>query len=150
MSESLSAELLVRYVHFLAIFVMFSLLSIQHMVMNGQIDNNGIKRIAIVDIAFGVSALSALLAGIGLWFWVGKPAGFYHGNWIFHTKVTLFVLVGILSFIPTRFIAKHRKNSTEIVVVPRFIVHIIRLELLLLCLIPLLAVLMANGVGYIY
>lgn len=150
MSDSFHADLLVRYAHFLGIFVMFALLSVQHMILKDQVDSTWIKRIAIVDIAFGISALVALLAGIGLWFWVGKPAGFYNGNWIFHTKVALFVLVGILSFVPTRFIAKQRKKRSPIVVVPRHIVHIIRLELLFLCLIPLLAVLMANGVGYTY
>lgn len=149
--SDLFADLAVRYLHFLAIFAMFALLSIEHVSLKGRVDSDGLKRMAIVDAAFGISALIALFAGIGMWFLVGKPAGFYNNNWIFHTKVTLFVLVGILSFIPTRFIAKQRKKTAlDGILVPRSIVHIIRLELFLLCLIPLLAVLMANGVGYTY
>lgn len=150
MNDFLHADLAVRYIHFLGIFIMFSLLSIEHMVLKDRIDGGWIKRIAIVDIAFGVSALAVLLAGIGLWFWVGKPTGFYNNNWIFHTKVSLFVLIGILSFVPSRFIRKQRNSLSQSAAVPRYIVHIIRLELLFLCIIPLLAVLMANGVGYTY
>lgn len=145
------AELAIRYLHFLAIFAMFALLSIEHVGLKGRVDFDWLKRMAVVDAAFGISALIALLAGLGMWFLVGKPTGFYNNNWVFHTKVALFILVGILSFIPTRFIAKHRKIAAlDGVLVPRSIVHIVRLELLLLCLIPLLAVLMANGVGYTY
>lgn len=150
MNNFLLVDLLIRYLHFLAIFAMFTLLSIEHVVLKDQVDANWMRRVAIVDTAFGISALVALLAGISLWFWVGKPAGFYNNNWIFHTKVGLFVLVGIISFIPTRFITRQRARGASVVTVPRHIGHIIRLELLFLCLIPLLAVLMANGVGYIY
>lgn len=149
MSDSVYIDLVVRYLHFLAIFVMFSLLTVEHMLLKDQFDSSWLKRIAIVDMALGISALTALLAGIALWFWVGKPAGFYNGNWLFHIKVGLFVLMGILSFVPSRFIAKQCKVMPKEVVVPRYIVHTIRLELSFLCIIPLLAVLMANGIGYI-
>ena len=150
MNDFLHTDLFVRYIHFLGIFVMFSLLTIEHTVLKDRVDSGWIKRIAIVDIAFGISALVVLLAGIGLWFWVGKPAGFYNDNWIFHAKVSLFILIGLLSFFPSWFIRQQRNSLHESTTVPRFIVHIIRLELLFLCIIPLLAVLMANGVGYTY
>lgn len=150
MGAFLYADLLVRYLHFIAIFVMFALLSIEHMVLKSQVDADWFKRIVIVNIAFGISALIALAAGVALWFWVGKPAGFYNNNWIFHTKLTLFILIGLMSLIPTRFIKQQRKQALVVVTVPRYVVHVIRLELTFLCLIPLLAVLMANGVGYTY
>lgn len=148
MSDILFADLVVRYLHFLAIFVMFSLLSIEHLLLKGELNKAWLNRVAIVDTAYGVAALIVLLCGAGLWFWVGKPSGFYNQNWIFHTKIALFVTVGILSFIPTRFISRQRKTTAITYPVPRSITLIIRLELTLLCLIPLLAVLMANGVGY--
>jgi putative membrane protein len=144
----MTSDLLIRYFHFLAIFAMFSLLTVQHMLLKGQVEAKLMKKISILDVAYGVSALVALLAGLALWFWVGKPAGFYSHNWVFHTKLTLFVLVALLSFLPTRFIMKNRRTSSD-VTVPKSIVMVIRMELLLLCIIPLLAVLMANGVGYV-
>lgn len=144
----MTTDLFVRYFHFLGIFAMFALLTVQHMLLKGQVAAGGMKKIAGIDAAYGASALVVLLCGLGLWLWVGKPAGFYSHNWVFHTKVTLFVLVGILSIIPTIFILKNRKKAIA-VDVPKYIVMLVRFELLLLCIIPLLAVLMANGVGYI-
>lgn len=144
----MTTDLFIRYFHFLGIFAMFALLTVQHMLLKGQVAAGGMKKIAGIDAAYGVSAVVVLLCGLGLWFWVGKPAGFYSHNWVFHTKVTLFVLTGILSIIPTMFILKNRKKTTA-VDVPKYIVMVVRFELLLLCIIPLLAVLMANGVGYI-
>lgn|SRR5690606_24177072 len=144
----MTTDLLLRYFHFLGIFAMFALLTVQHMQLKGQVEAGGMRKIAIMDAVYGGSALVVLLCGLGMWFWVGKPAGFYSQNWVFHTKITLFVLVGILSFMPTRFILKNRANATA-VQVPKSVTMMIRTELLLLCIIPLLAVLMANGVGYI-
>ena len=92
------------------------------------------RKIAAIDAEYGACALVVLLCGLGMWFWVGKPAGFYSHNWVFHTKVTLFVLVGILSFVPTRFILKNRKNEVP-VDVPKSIVMLIRMQLLLMCII---------------
>lgn len=144
----MTTELFVRYFHFLAIFVLFSLLTTQHMLLKGPIETASLKKLSIMDAAYGVSALIVLICGVSLWFWVGKPVGFYSHNWVFHTKITLFVITGLLSFGPTYFLLKNRKSTAETIDTPKYIVMIIRTELLLLCVIPLLAVLMANGVGY--
>ena len=143
----MTSELLLRYVHFLGIFAMFALLTVQHMQLKGQVEAGGIRKIGIMNAAYGGCALVVLIAGMGLWMWVGKPAGFYTHNWIFHTKITLFLLALILSIMPTIFILKNRKNTTA-VSVPKSVVMVVRVELLLLCIIPLLAVVMANGVCY--
>ena len=137
----------VRYFHFLAIFAMFALLTCEHLLLKGRLPAQIMQKLAIIDVAYGMSAIVVLLCGLSLWFLVGKPPGFYNHNWILHAKVGLFVLVGLISIIPTIFILKHRKTNTD-VDVPKHIVMCIRIELLLLCIIPLLAVLMANGVGY--
>ena len=143
----MTSDLLVRYFHFLAIFVMFSMLTVQHLLLKGETESTTVKKAAAFDVVYGASALIAFLCGLGLWLWVGKPAGFYNGNWIFHLKISLFILVGILSFIPTRFLLKHRKTQTA-VVVPKLVTMMLRVQLLILCILPLLAVMMANGVGY--
>jgi putative membrane protein len=143
----MTAEILVRYFHFIAIFILFSLLTVQHLLLKGAVEPSTFKRIRIIDMAYGITVFIVLCAGLGLLFWVGKPAGFYTHNWIFHTKVTLFALTAFLSIIPTVFILKNRKTTVAITV-PKSILMVVRMELLLLCIIPLLAVLMANGVGY--
>jgi putative membrane protein len=91
-----------------------------------------------------------LTVGLTLWFGnVGKSSAFYSKNWIFHTKITLFALIGILSIHPTVFFIRKRKGSAdEVIAIPKSVFWMLRLELLLLAIIPLLAGLMARGVGF--
>ncbi len=109
-----------------------------------------IGRLARIDAVYGIAALTLLGAGLTLWLSnIGKPAEFYSRNWIFHTKISLFLLVGILSIYPTVFFIKQRKGAPEESVnVPKSVFTLLRLELTLLVIIPLLAGLMARGVGY--
>jgi putative membrane protein len=93
---------------------------------------------------------SPCCAGLTLWLGgVGKPSVYYTKNWIFHTKITCFLLVGLLSIYPTIFFIRNRKgNASEVVQTPALIFWMLRIELLLLFIIPLLAGLMARGVGF--
>ncbi|WP_252738525.1 DUF2214 family protein [Saccharophagus degradans] len=96
---------------------------------------------------YGSFALFVLAMGLTLWLWVGKPSSFYNTNWILHLKVSLFVLVGIISVVPTLFFIKQRDLQAELIDVPKRIITIVRIELCILVVIPLLAVLMDHGVG---
>ncbi|TMO92286.1 DUF2214 domain-containing protein, partial [Pseudoalteromonas sp. S3178] len=80
-------------------------------------------------------------------FAVGKPSEFYTKNPIFHAKVGLFLLIALLSIIPTVFLLKHRNTTAANLSVPQRIIVIKRLEMLLLLVLPLLAALMARGYG---
>jgi putative membrane protein len=99
---------------------------------------------------YGIAALTLLTAGLTLWLGsFGKPAEFYTKNWLFHTKITLFAVIGILSIYPTVFFIKNRKgNPVEKIKIPKSVFWMLRFELLLLFIIPLLAVLMAHGIGF--
>lgn len=144
----MEALIIFRYLHFVAIFGVVSTVVAQHMLIKEQMTREEIKRISVVDGIYGISAVVVLGVGLTLWFLVGKPAGFYTSNWIFHMKLGLFLIVGLVSIVPTRFYLKNRKGTpTELVAIPKQLKMVIRLELLLLFLIPLLATLMANGIG---
>jgi putative membrane protein len=140
-------EVLVRYVHFLGIIIVSMTLVSEHILLSLDTGAKKFKRLACVDAVFGVSAVVVLTAGLLLWFVVGKPSAFYSHNWIFHTKLTLFGLIGLLSIYPTIFFIRNRNKSIEQVIVPKAVVMVLRLELVLLLIIPLLAVLMAHGFG---
>lgn len=146
----MTSEILLRYLHFISIFFLVSALVAEHLLLKGQMTRSEIQRLAIVDAIYGISALLAVTAGLFLWFGVGKPSIFYTQNWIFHVKVTLVILMAILSIYPTVFFIKHRKGSSpeELVTIPRSVKMLVRLELTLVLLIPLFAVFMAKGVGY--
>lgn len=140
-------EILVRYIHILAIMVLFSTLVAEHLLLAPEIPRRTLRRVAALDGLYGGSALIILTAGLTLWFGVGKPAAYYNANWIFHLKVGLFVLVGLVSIYPTVFFMRARKRRDEIVAIPKALIRVIRLELALVALLPLLAILMARGYG---
>ena len=146
--KNMGLYVLFKYLHFVTIFGVVAAVVSQHLLIKDRMTRAEIKRISRVDAVYGISALLVLVIGLILWLGVGKPSGFYNSNWVFHLKVTLFIVVGLISIMPTRFFLKNRKGDQEETIdVPKRLVMAIRMELLLLFLIPLLAVLMAQGTG---
>lgn len=148
----MTTEILLRYIHFISIFVIVGTLTAEHLLLKKQMTRSEIGRIARIDAVYGIAAVSLLAAGLTLWLGsYGKPAIYYNKNWIFHLKIGLFATVGLLSIYPTIFFIKQRKGSPEeTVTIPNKIYWMIRIELILIAIIPLLAGLMARGAGYNY
>ena len=146
----MTLEIILRYLHFISIFTIVATLVVEHLLLKKEMPRSEVARLAKVDAIYGLAAVTLLGAGLTLWFsGIGKPTQFYSQNWVFHTKITLFALVGIFSIYPTVFFLKNRKgNPEEVVFIPGIIFWMVRLELLLLFIIPLLAGLMTKGVGF--
>ncbi|WP_339877039.1 DUF2214 family protein [uncultured Algoriphagus sp.] len=146
----MTPEIILRYLHFISIFAIVGSLVSEHLLLKKELTRKEIKRIATIDGVYGMGALILLAVGLSLWLGgYGKLTEFYTYNFIFHIKITLFALIGILSIYPTVFFIKNRKGDLdEFVQIPKTIFMLLRLELLLLFIIPLLAGLMAKGVGY--
>ena len=146
----MTTELFLRYIYFISIFAIVGSLVSEHMLLQKELTRAQLARLAKIDAVYGIAAITLLAAGLTLWLGsYGKPAVVYSKNWIFHTKVGLFVIIGLLSIYPTVFFLKNRKgNPEEKVQVPSVVFMMLRLELLLLFIIPLLAGLMSRGVGY--
>ncbi|MBL7872756.1 MAG: DUF2214 family protein [Cyclobacteriaceae bacterium] len=145
----MNSEILLRYIHFISIFAIVGSLVSEHLLLKKEMTRLEISRLARIDAMYGIAALSLLAAGLTLWLGsIGKPAIVYTKNWIFHTKLTCFILIGLLSICPTMFFITNRKgNPDEIIKTPPLIFWMLRIELVLLFIIPLLAGLMAKGVG---
>ena len=145
----MTTEIFLRYLHFISIFAIVGALVSEHLLLKKSLTRREIGRLSRIDAVYGIAALTLLGAGFTLWFAdVGKPAVFYSANPIFHTKISLFLLIGILSIYPTVFFIRNRKGvPDETVAVPKSVFWLLRFELLLLMIIPLLAGLMAKGVG---
>jgi putative membrane protein len=122
----------------------------EHLLLKKELTRNEIARLSRIDAVYGIAALTLVAVGLTLWLGsIGKPSVWYTKNWIFHTKITLFATIGLLSIYPTVFFIKNRKgNPEEKVTIPKSIFWMLRFELLLLFIIPLLAGLMARGIGY--
>ena len=147
------ATALVAYLHYLSIFALFALLSIEHVLFKAPLDLPRARSLVITDLAYGICAGLVLVTGIARVLWFGKGALYYMGNSLFHAKLGLFVLVGLLSILPTVVFIKWRK-TLKAGQVPepttrqmRLVIWSIRIELLLLLVMPLLAALMARGYG---
>jgi putative membrane protein len=146
----MTIEILLRYIHFISIFTIVGTLVSEHMLLKKELTRTEIAKLARIDAIYGIAAVVLVIAGLTLWLGsFGKPSIYYTKNWIFHTKITCFILVGLLSIYPTVFFIKNRKgNQAEVIAIPKTIFWMLRLELTLLFIIPLLAGLMSHGVGF--
>ncbi|RXK01121.1 hypothetical protein CRU98_01335 [Arcobacter sp. CECT 8986] len=140
-------DIIIRYFHFFGIIFFSSSLVFEHLLLKQKITNENFKRVCSVNIYFIVSALIVFVTGICLWLVVGKDASFYTQNPIFHIKITLFLLIILISLLPTRYFLKNKNTQEDIINVPKKMIMFLRVELLFLIIIPLLAVLMSQGYG---
>lgn len=149
MADAIAASL-----HYLSIFVLFALLTCEHILFRADLDHATARRLLRIDLAYGVTAGLVLATGLARVVWFGKGLDYYLHNWVFHAKVTLFILVGLLSILPTLTFFNWRNDllaGKAPIITPaqaRRTIWVIRLELLLLVCLPFLASLMARGVGY--
>lgn len=146
----MTTEILLRYLHFVSIFAIVGALVSEHLLLKPELTRAELKRLSRIDAVYGIAAILLLAAGLSLWLGeVGKPAVYYSKNWIFHLKIMFFAIIGLLSIYPTIFFIKQSKgDSAEFVKVPKIIFWMLRVELLLLFVNPLLAGLMSRGVGF--
>lgn len=146
----MTIEIVLRYLHFVSIFTIVSTLVAEHLLLRKSLTRAEIGRLSRIDAIYGLAAVALVAAGLTLWLGgFGKPSMYYSANWIFMTKLACFVAIGLLSIYPTVFFIKNRKgNPAETVEIPASVFWMLRFELLLLFIIPLLAGLMAKGIGY--
>lgn len=148
MSQAIAA-----YLHYLTIFGLFALLSIEHVLFKQPLTFERARSLLRIDIAYGVCAALVLFTGAARVIWFGKGPDYYLHNHIFYAKVGLFLLVALLSALPTltffNWIHELREGKAPAITPGRakLVIMVIRLELLLLLVIPLLATLMARGFG---
>jgi putative membrane protein len=143
------------YLHFTAIFALVWFLAKEWTLLKAGADKLDLQRLATADAGFGLSAGAVFAAGLSRILWGAKPWLFYSHNPVFHAKMALFVIVGLLSIAPTRAFLRWRKaahadanfrvGEGEWLRVKR----IVLIEMHLIGLIPLLAVLMARGSGFV-
>lgn len=120
---------------------------VENMALKPEINAEDARNLARVDAVYGVSAVFVFLFGLTLWLWVGKPSEFYSTNPLFQIKLGLFIALAILSIYPTLFFSKHRRSEQDAIIVPRTVATVIKIELLVFLCIPVLAFLMARGIG---
>lgn len=144
---------IVIYLHYLGIMSLMGSLLAEHLILQPKMGEKQIISLARIDLLYGIAALVVLATGLLRFLHYGKGMDYYLHNPVFHVKLTLFILMGILSIWPTVRFLKWRKQInkgltpgiTEKSVKNTLI--LIRIELALVVIIPFLAVLVARGVG---
>lgn len=138
---------LLRTLHLIAMLALIGAIVIENIAIKPVINKEDAINLARVDKVAGVGALLTLCLGLALWFGVGKPAEFYSGNPVFHGKIGLFGMLLAMAIYPALFFLKHAHTEADAIAVPKPIRWLLKCELAVALLIPLLAFLMARGVG---
>jgi len=139
--------------HFVAVFGVVATLFFEWMTINPTPTYAEAKRLQLCDRWYGVSAVVVIVVGFARVFHFEKGKEFYFANPFFHTKLGLFVVIGLLSIYPTvRFIkwgAQTKKGLPPIVAEREYklIKVLLSVQLILLVGMAISASLMARGVG---
>jgi len=146
-------EVVVVYLHFAAMILIAVFLAIEWLICVPGLAQERVKLLARIDLLYMFAAVLALATGVARLIWFGKGAGFYLHNPVFYIKLAMFVAIGLISVPPTlRYLRWMRMLKTgtgaaaadfEVLRVRRYVLA----ELVLFAFIPLLAVLMARGIG---
>jgi putative membrane protein len=144
---------LFAFLHFLAVFAIVATVFLEWQTMSRAPSLAEARRIQVADRWFGIFAALVLVVGFLRVYYFEKGGAFYSSNPFFRAKLTLFVLVGLLSIYPTiRFIKWRAQTNQGVAPVVgaseyRRIIVMLRLELGLLLAMALCASLMARGIG---
>ncbi len=140
------------FLHFAAVFGIFSTVVFELLTMSRTPSYVEARRIQLCDRWYGIFAGVVLVVGLLRVYYFEKGSSFYNASPFYHAKLTLFVLVGLLSIYPTVRFVKWRPHTRQglapVVSEEAYgrIVLVLRLELLLLLAMALCASLMARGV----
>lgn len=141
------------FFHFLAVFGIFATVFLEWQTMSSTPTYAEARRIQLCDKWFGIFAGVVLVVGFLRVFYFEKGKAFYTANPFFHAKLTLFVLVGLLSIYPTIRFIKWRAQTNQGLAPAvsneeyKRIMVVLRAELVSLLGMALCASLMARAVG---
>lgn len=141
------------FLHHVSAFTLFAALVVEFVLIRSVLTVESARKIQRADMIFGISAGVLLVVGLLRVFYFEKGATYYFHTWTFHAKLGLFVIVGLISIVPTMEFLRWR-TATKAGQVPsvsadkmKSIRSIIHYEMVGVVLILLFAALMAKGIG---
>ena len=151
--NDVSSSAFVAYVHYLGIVLCFGALIYERIILKQKLTKKETISIIIADVIYGSAGLAILITGILRVKYYGQGGEFYIGNPIFWVKISLFIIVGLISLYPTityiLWAIPLSKNQLPVIsenLVKRFKL-IITTELFGFAVIPFFATLMSRGIG---
>jgi putative membrane protein len=137
----------IRMLHLLASLVLGMAVLITNLGVSQSLsaeDRRSLRGMLLIQTA---AAVVVALAGAAMWLFLGRPAEFYNANPVFHAKLLLFAALVLLA-VPAALHLKATGESTAHHRLPGPVILALRLQLIILLSLPLLAWLMARGIGY--
>ncbi len=133
-------------------FTLVAALAVEFVLVRDDLTLGSARKILIADAVYSVSAGIQIVVGFLRVFYFEKGATYYFHTWTFIAKLSLFIIIGLVSIIPTiafqswRKVVKQGRVPSMNVRKMRSLRSIIHLELA--SVVPILmAALMAKGVG---
>ncbi len=92
---------LFAFLHHLCAFTLVSAVAIEFALVRQELTLSSARRLQVTDIVYGIAAGALLIIGLLRVFFFEKGASYYFHSHAFLTKLSLFIVVGLLSIIPT-------------------------------------------------
>ncbi|MGJ7545615.1 DUF2214 family protein [Variovorax sp. LT1R16] len=146
-------EAILAYLHLLAILTMVVFISSEAALCRVQWLNAAVvERLATVDRVYGIAAVAVLATGIARTVLGVKGTAWYWTNPLLHVKLTLFIVVGLISIFPTLTYLRWRKALRTTGALPAAAEvtktrKLVMVQAHLIAVIPLFAVFLARGFG---
>jgi putative membrane protein len=151
----MTSSALFAFLHHAAAFLLVAVVMAELVLLRGELTVASARTLLRMDSVYGLSAVVLLIVGFVRVYATEKGADYYFHSGPFLVKLALFIVVGLLSIMPTVQFLGWRKTLKEARLPElaagkrrrlRMLIHI---ELTLLFVIMLCAALMARGIGFI-
>jgi len=142
---------LFAFLHHLCAFTLVSAVAIEFVLIRSELTLASARRLQVTDLVLGTAAGALLVVGLLRVFFFEKGASYYFHSYAFLTKFSLFIVIGLLSIIPTMEFLSWRGALTAGQVPAigarklRLVTAVIHSELLAIVIIVLCAAIMARG-----
>ncbi len=149
----MTLEAILAYLHLLAILTMVVFIASEAALCRVEWLNAAVvERLAKVDRVYGIAAVAVIATGVARTWWGMKGTAWYWTNPLLHLKLTLFVIVGVISIFPTIRYRRWRQALRTTGALPaeaeiRKTRKLVMLQAHIIAVIPLAAVFLARGFG---
>ena len=144
------ASAITAYFHYLGFMLAFVALTIEISYLKKEMTLDEAKKVIFADAAYGLAATIILATGVLRVLYFGKGTDYYLSNPFFYAKMSIFIMVSLLSLYPTftflswiKGIRVDMPPSLELTQINR-LSWLIKGELFGFILLPLLAAIMAR------
>ena len=103
---------LFAFLHHLCAFTLVAAVAIEFALIRGELTLSSARRLVVTDMLYGIAAGALLVIGLSRVFFFEKGADYYFHSHAFLAKFSLFVVVGLLSIVPTLEFLSWRKATT--------------------------------------